>query len=262
MNLRKICGRLLWGVTLSMILLRGKSYGVQAMESIQLVTSGMEKIERSVAAESRKVLVSHELTGMDTEIRAGLATMRLEAYESETEQAWCFALPAGYEDADLKITLHFADESKQVIYRKNAETELTVTCQTTDTKLRSDGAIKTELSETVAQSTTEYNIHILTASQAPTIFLNTARQKSLDYLQANKENRLKGTFRLIGTDGKVDSYGKLDHIKGRGNDSWIQAEKKSYNLVFRRSQNLLNMGSSKNTYCCPEPEMILCWHIS
>lgn len=218
MNLRKICGRLLWGTALSMILLLGKASCVQAGEPLQLVTESMGKIERSVAAESRKALASHELTGMDTEIRAGLATLRLEAYESEAEQAWCFALPAGYEDTNLKITLHFADESKQVIYRKNGETELT-------------GA--------------EYNIHILTASQAPTIFLNTAKQKSLDYLHSNKENRLKGTFRMIGTDGKVDSYGKLDYVKGRGNDSWVQAEKKSYNLIFRRPQNLLNMGSSK-----------------
>lgn len=239
MNLRKICGRLLWSTALSMSLLLGKASCVRAGEPIQLVTESTEKIERSVATEARKALASHELTGMDTEIRAGLATLRLEAYESETEQAWCFALPAGYEDTNLKITLHFADETKQVIYRKNSETELTATYQTTDTEQKSAGAIKTE------QPTTEYNIHILTASQAPTIFLNTARQKSLDYLHSNKENRLKGTFRMIGTDGKVDSYGKLDYVKGRGNDSWIQAEKKSYNLVFRRPQNLLNMGSSK-----------------
>lgn len=37
---------------------------------------------------------SHELTRMETEIRAGLATLRLEAYDSEVEQAWCLALPA------------------------------------------------------------------------------------------------------------------------------------------------------------------------
>ena len=50
----------------------------------------------------------------------------------------------------------------------------------------------------------------------------------------------------MGVDGKVVYDGKLTQIKGRGNSTWVQSAKKSYQIKLDKKCDLLQTGNKDN----------------
>lgn len=90
----------------------------------------------------------------------------------------------------------------------------------------------------------QYDIKVLQSSRIASMFLTT-ESGSMDYIHADKENKESGSLLLIGADGKVSYDGVLDQIKGRGNTTWTNIEKKPYNIKLAKKTALLGMDKSK-----------------
>jgi hypothetical protein len=73
----------------------------------------------------------------------------------------------------------------------------------------------------------------------------TTESGSLTHIHANKDNKEKGTIRIVEADGTVVYDGALKQIKGRGNTTWDYA-KKPYNIKLEEKADLFGMGASKN----------------
>lgn len=162
------------------------------------------------------------LLSMSTTFRIDTEEVTLYAYYSLRDEAWCFALPAGCEETELDVKLQFAYGEEIILYRTAGLSELSYEV---------DGI--------------SYYMEFIPANCVPSLMINTLSSGALEYLHENKENRLQGIYILFNEDGSIGSEGKLDKIKGHGNDSW-QAIKKSYNLTLHESEDLLGMGASEN----------------
>ena len=84
----------------------------------------------------------------------------------------------------------------------------------------------------------------LEASDLPAVYITT-ESGSLTHIHANKDNKEKGTIRIVEADGTVVYDGALKQIKGRGNTTWDYA-KKPYNIKLEEKADLFGMGASKN----------------
>lgn len=165
---------------------------------------------------------ANTLLSMSTTFRLDTEEVTLHAYYSLRNEAWCFALPAGCEETELDVKLRFTDGEEISLHRTAGLSELSY-----------------------EKDTVSYYMEFITAGNVPSLMINTLSSGALDYLHENKENRLQGIYILFNEDGSIDSEGRLDKIKGHGNDSW-QAVKKSYNLTFHESEDILGMGASEN----------------
>lgn len=94
-----------------------------------------------------------------------------------------------------------------------------------------DATIKTSI--TFRRSENVASVHIDTESQ------------SLEYLHASKENKEAGTIRVYTNQGMLQYAGDLEHITGRGNSTWLAAEKKSYGIKLTQEVDLLTMGAAQ-----------------
>lgn len=94
----------------------------------------------------------------------------------------------------------------------------------------------------------QYSVKVLQSSRIGSMFLTT-ESGSMDYIHANKENKESGSLLLIDTDGSISYDGKLDQIKGRGNTTWTNIEKKPYNIKLAKKTALMGMAKSKNGAC-------------
>lgn len=99
-------------------------------------------------------------------------------------------------------------------------------------------------SYTVRADGKQYDVKVLQSSRIGSMFLTT-ESGSMDYIHANKENRESGSLLLIDTDGSVSYDGVLDQIKGRGNTTWNNIEKKPYNIKLAKKTALMGMAKSK-----------------
>lgn len=68
---------------------------------------------------------------------------------------------------------------------------------------------------------------------------------SMRYVHENKENKEAGDILVVNADGTEDYNGELSQIKGRGNTTWTNREKKPYNIKLDKKASLLGMDQSK-----------------
>lgn len=88
------------------------------------------------------------------------------------------------------------------------------------------------------------NFYVLKAENTAAIHINT-QSGNIDYIHTNKENKETGEMLYVSADGEVIYDGQLDYIKGRGNKSFRDSEKKPYNIKLNKSTDLLGTGQSK-----------------
>lgn len=69
--------------------------------------------------------------------------------------------------------------------------------------------------------------------------------KDIEYLHASKENKEAGTIRIYTDQGMLQYAGDLEHITGRGNSTWLAAEKKAYGIKLTQEVDLLSMGAAQ-----------------
>lgn len=68
---------------------------------------------------------------------------------------------------------------------------------------------------------------------------------SMEYIHQEKGNAEPGRIRIYREDGSLNYAGSLETIKGRGNATWEETEKKSYSLELHQSADLLGMGNAQ-----------------
>lgn len=89
-----------------------------------------------------------------------------------------------------------------------------------------------------------YRLRVMKSAYIPAMYLTT-ESGNLDYIHADKENKEKGNIKVVKSDGSVDCDCALKSIKGRGNATWFNFDKKPYNIKFDEKTDLLGMGKAK-----------------
>ncbi len=89
-----------------------------------------------------------------------------------------------------------------------------------------------------------YALYVMQSDTVPAMYITT-ESGNLDYIHQSKENKEKGNIKVVTADGAVDCESDLSSIKGRGNATWYDFDKKPYNIKFKSKTNLLGMGSAK-----------------
>lgn len=92
---------------------------------------------------------------------------------------------------------------------------------------------------------TDYNLEICYSSNIASLFLET-ESGSMDYLHTAKENFESGRYTLLAGMGDLYYAGDIENIHCRGNVSWIDAEKKSYQIKLTEKKDLFGMGEDKH----------------
>lgn len=104
-----------------------------------------------------------------------------------------------------------------------------------------------QVSVTQSQNTTVYNMDIRYSSNIGSLFLETD-SRSLAYIHEAKEHEESGSYLLLsGTNSNSMYYsGEVESIHCRGNVSWRDTNKKSYQIKLTEANNLLEMGEDKH----------------
>lgn len=68
---------------------------------------------------------------------------------------------------------------------------------------------------------------------------------SMDHIHAQKGNKEAGSIRVYTATGEISYTGDLEFIKGRGNYTWTEYEKKPYNIKLSEEAELLGMGAAR-----------------
>lgn len=78
----------------------------------------------------------------------------------------------------------------------------------------------------------------------PVLFIDTA-SGDINTIHADKEMREGANAFLIGTDGNREFSGDIEYITARGNSTFIEVEKKSYQIKLYKDNSILDMPKAK-----------------
>lgn len=92
----------------------------------------------------------------------------------------------------------------------------------------------------VADAASNAHAYTVRLFNLPIVFVETEEHKDI----VSKEDWLTSTFTVRNQDGTVDSLG-VTNIKGRGNTSWSQQDKKPYTIKLEKKQKVLGMNKHK-----------------
>lgn len=84
---------------------------------------------------------------------------------------------------------------------------------------------------------------IVSSENVATVYIDT-ESGNMDYIHENKENKESGKISIYTSVEGIDYSGDLTSIKGRGNNTWDEFEKKPYNIELQNESNLLGMGKA------------------
>ena len=104
---------------------------------------------------------------------------------------------------------------------------------------------KYEVRIVVNEEECKYTLEVMYGSKLATLFVET-ESGALDYLHESKENWEAGNYSLLDSDGKLKNAGRVRNIRGRGNASWTDSEKKSYKMTLENKAGLLGMSKSRD----------------
>lgn len=88
------------------------------------------------------------------------------------------------------------------------------------------------------------NMEICYSSNIASLFLET-ESGSMDYLHESKEHYESGSYTLLAENGNLYYSGGIEKIHCRGNASWENTQKKSYQIKLTEKKDLLRMGEDK-----------------
>lgn len=95
-----------------------------------------------------------------------------------------------------------------------------------------------------AAEISNFRMAIRHSSNIASMFLET-ESGSLDYLHESKENYERGSYTLIDGMGALYYTGNIEAIHCRGNASWEETDKKSYQIKLTEKKDFLRMGEDK-----------------
>lgn len=88
----------------------------------------------------------------------------------------------------------------------------------------------------------EYIIYVFYLSDIPTVYLDV--DTDIEDFNKRKEVKTTGNIAIV-NDGILEYEGPLEYMKGRGNSTWWDKDKKPYNIKLEKKANLFDMGSAK-----------------
>lgn len=145
--------------------------------------------------------------------------LKLNGYYSTVDEQWFFALPATYGEEELFIEAVTTEGRVKAIKRNSGENHVEFVW---------DGVM--------------YKIGFIAADNVETLYVTL--KEELEYVHAHKKEELAGRMVILDTTGSA-SFANIKGFYGHGNDSW-KAPKKSYNLKFDSTVDLLGMGADED----------------
>lgn len=91
----------------------------------------------------------------------------------------------------------------------------------------------------------KYEISYLKSENISSVFITT-RSKSLDAVLSDKDYKEAGKITVFDKDGNVDTSVGLEFIKGRGNYSWNNWDKKPFKIKLEKELSVLGLGNGKD----------------
>ncbi len=88
------------------------------------------------------------------------------------------------------------------------------------------------------------------SANAGTVSLTT-QSGTMEYLEADKNNREDGQILVLDKKGEIQYEGELERINGRSNTNWYMTDKKSFLLTLPEKNNLFGMGKSRKWVLVP-----------
>lgn len=155
----------------------------------------------------------------------------IDPYFQEEENTYYFFLPSHYDKSNttMKVNKSIVVDGLNI---KDGQINI------------SDVLINKEYS--IKSNNNDYGkLVFLHGSNIPAIYINT-KSKSIDFLEANKENSDSGQIVIINDDGSVECSDKLEKISGRGNATWETCNNKPWSLKLNSAHSLFGMKESSN----------------
>lgn len=177
---------------------------------------------------SQVFTVSVSLLGIKT-VKSGAATT-INWWYNENDGKYYLFLPSSADLDALKMHLSIVDE----IF--------------VDGELVNDGDL-CSLSLGTHEITTMvddqvFQLEIMKSANVATLFFET-NSESLQYLHTDKANEEGGKLTILSEKGKTEFTGDIEAMHCRGNASWEETDKKSYQIKLPRDVSLLSMGASR-----------------
>lgn len=116
---------------------------------------------------------------VSTELSVGRECITLCAYDSIQEDAWCFALPDGYEDQELTVHMVFPGNECLDVVREAGREQIEV-----------------------EKDSVYYKIKFLNSGEIPSLWICTGEEDALEYLHGDKTNELDGEILLLAHSGE------------------------------------------------------------
>ncbi|MCD7726167.1 MAG: CotH kinase family protein [Clostridiales bacterium] len=135
------------------------------------------------------------------------------------------------------------DESCYQIAIDGAPVENAASLQPYDTDTAYSLTVNAVSDEAALTSTTPQTITFMQSQNLPSVFITTATG-TMDSINASKEVSEAGTFTCLNVEGGLNSSGSLSKIKAHGNSSYIEVNKKSYQITFQTATDVLLMGTA------------------
>lgn len=95
-----------------------------------------------------------------------------------------------------------------------------------------------------------YPLHVLHSSSVSALYITTD-SGSLDALMADKEHTEGGYLKLSDASGNITYGGELEYMKGHGNATWTETQKRAWQLKLLHKASLGSMGSAKKWMLLP-----------
>lgn len=157
----------------------------------------------------------------------------LQLFEDENEQFFLF-LPSGaqLEHTRLRLNTSIPVELEGQVLSDGTSCE----------KLQNNVAY--ELTYTAWGKKQCSSLTFMKSANIASIYIDT-KSGTMDYIHEEKGNKESGAIRIYDAEGNKSYAGELAFIKGRGNFTWSEYEKKPYSLKLEESASLLGMGAAQ-----------------
>lgn len=103
-----------------------------------------------------------------------------------------------------------------------------------------------------------YPVTFLKSSNIDALFVETKQAETedvsetgMEYLKADKSRQLRASAALIDSGGNLTYRGEVEYLRGRGNATWTETDKKSYIIKFENKADIAGMGEAKKWLLLP-----------
>ncbi len=90
-------------------------------------------------------------------------------------------------------------------------------------------------------------VHVMQGTGLPTLYLTSSTEdQNRDWVDASKENKTTASAYMISADGAAIYDGSVKQLKARGNSTFLNTVKKSYQMKLPAGEDLLRTGKPEN----------------